>query len=72
MALAVTARQAGHMELSRPKQGRVIAGVCAGIARRFGWRPTTVRLLALLSLLLPGPQIVIYVVLWILIPQDPA
>ncbi|MGO4691273.1 PspC domain-containing protein [Glaciibacter sp. 2TAF33] len=60
------------MELSRPKQGRVIAGVCAGIARRFGWRPTTVRLLALLSLLLPGPQIVIYVVLWILIPQDPA
>jgi phage shock protein C len=72
MAPAARSRQAGAMELSRPKQGRVIAGVCAGIARRFGWRPTTVRLLTLLSLLLPGPQIVIYIVLWILIPQDPA
>jgi phage shock protein PspC (stress-responsive transcriptional regulator) len=60
------------MNLSRPKQGRVIAGVCAGIAHRFGWRPTTVRLLTLLSLLLPGPQVVIYIVLWVLIPEDPA
>jgi phage shock protein C len=31
-----------------------------------------VRLLALLSFLLPGPQIVIYIALWILIPKDPA
>ena len=59
------------MELKRPRQGRIIAGVCAAIARRFGWNPTAVRLLTLLSFVIPGPQIVIYLALWILIPQDP-
>ncbi|PRY70038.1 phage shock protein C (PspC) family protein [Glaciihabitans tibetensis] len=54
--------------LQRPRTGRVIAGVCAALANRFGWNPTVVRLLFLLSLLLPGPQIVIYIVLWILVP----
>jgi phage shock protein C len=59
------------MELRRPREGRIIAGVCAAIARRFGWSPTIVRLLTLLSFVLPGPQVVIYIVLWILIPQEP-
>ena len=59
------------MELKRPRQGRIIAGVCAAIARRFGWNPTAVRLLTLLSFVIPGPQIVIYLALWILIPQEP-
>ena len=59
------------MELRRPREGRIIAGVCPAIARRFGWSPTIVRLLTLLSFVLPGPQIVIYIALWILIPQDP-
>ncbi len=58
------------MNLSRPRTNRVIAGVCAGIANRFGWNPTTVRVLTVLSCLLPGPQFVIYIVLWILIPSD--
>jgi phage shock protein PspC (stress-responsive transcriptional regulator) len=60
------------MTLSRPRTGKVIAGVCAGIARRFGWSPTLVRLLTLLSFVLPGPQIVIYIAMWILMPKDPA
>jgi phage shock protein PspC (stress-responsive transcriptional regulator) len=59
------------MNLSRPRTGRVIAGVCAAVARRFGWNVTVVRLLTVLSILIPGPQVIIYVVLWILIPQDP-
>lgn len=54
--------------LTRPKQGRVIAGVCAGLAERFGWNANLVRLLFLLSCLLPGPQFVIYIVLWVLMP----
>jgi phage shock protein PspC (stress-responsive transcriptional regulator) len=58
------------MNLSRPKTGRVIAGVCAAVARRFGWSVTVVRLLTVLSVLIPGPQVIIYIVLWILIPQD--
>jgi phage shock protein C len=47
----------------------VIAGVCAGIAERFGWSPLVVRVAFLLSCLLPGPQFVIYIVLWILMPS---
>ncbi|MEX1078962.1 MAG: PspC domain-containing protein [Homoserinimonas sp.] len=58
------------MDLSRPRNGRVIAGVCAAIARRFGWNVTVVRLLTVLSILIPGPQVIIYIVLWLLIPQD--
>jgi phage shock protein PspC (stress-responsive transcriptional regulator) len=56
-------------ELVRPRDGRIIAGVCAGIARRFGTTPTIVRAIFLVSLLLPGPQILIYLALWIFIPE---
>ncbi|MFC5994690.1 PspC domain-containing protein [Pseudonocardia hispaniensis] len=57
--------------LTRPRHGTVIAGVCAGLAERFGWNPNLVRLLFLLSCLLPGPQFVIYLVLWVLMPRRP-
>jgi phage shock protein PspC (stress-responsive transcriptional regulator) len=38
-------------ELTRPRHGRIIAGVCAGIADRYGWSRTTVRILALWALM---------------------
>jgi phage shock protein PspC (stress-responsive transcriptional regulator) len=56
--------------LVRPRRGRMIAGVAAGIARRFDVSPTLVRVLFLLSLLLPGPQILAYLALWILMPNE--
>jgi len=55
--------------LTRPREGKVIAGVCAGLAERFGWRANMVRLLFVLSCLLPGPQFVIYLVLWLIMPK---
>jgi phage shock protein PspC (stress-responsive transcriptional regulator) len=55
--------------LYRPREGRMIAGVCAGLARRFGISVGLVRLLTLLSCLLPGPQFVIYIILWIMLPN---
>ena len=55
--------------LVRPRDDRVIAGVCAGLARRFGMKPGTMRLLFVLSCLLPGPQFLIYVALWIVVPE---
>jgi phage shock protein PspC (stress-responsive transcriptional regulator) len=58
------------MTLYRPRDNRVIAGVCSGIARRFGIDPTIVRILFVASLLLPGPQILIYLVAWILMPDQ--
>jgi phage shock protein PspC (stress-responsive transcriptional regulator) len=55
-------------ELVRPQKGRMIAGVCAALARRFGMKPWQVRALFVLSCLLPGPQFLIYIVLWIVLP----
>lgn len=57
--------------LTRSRTDRVIAGVCAGLAGRVGWRPRTVRLLFLVSCLLPGPQFLIYLALWVVIPKAP-
>ncbi|MEV4670357.1 MULTISPECIES: PspC domain-containing protein [Actinomadura] len=56
--------------LYRPRNGRMIAGVCAGLARRFGMTPGMVRLLFVLSCLLPGPQFVVYLVLWVMMPDE--
>ena len=56
--------------LARPSSGRMIAGVCAALARRFGLKPWQVRVLFVLSCLLPGPQILIYMVLWIILPAE--
>jgi phage shock protein PspC (stress-responsive transcriptional regulator) len=56
--------------LTRPRNGRWIAGVCAGLARRFNMSPATVRLLFILSCLLPGPQVLIYLALWIIMPSE--
>lgn len=48
----------------------MIAGVCAGIANRFGWNVNTVRLVFVLSCLLPGPQFLLYIALWIVMPKE--
>jgi phage shock protein PspC (stress-responsive transcriptional regulator) len=56
--------------LSRPRDNRWIAGVCAGLARRFGMSAGLMRLIFVLSCLLPGPQILIYIALWIVMPNE--
>ena len=55
--------------LVRPRN-RMIAGVCSGLARRFGLAPSTVRILFVVSCLLPGPQFLAYIVLWVLMPSE--
>lgn len=57
------------LTLTRPRHDRVIAGVCAGIAERYGWRPFDVRVVFLVSCLLPGPQFLLYLLLWLLMPS---
>lgn len=54
----------------RPRRGRVIAGVCAALARRFDASPTLVRVLFVLSCALPGPQVLVYLALWVIIPAE--
>lgn len=56
--------------LARPRDDRWIAGVCSGLARRFGLSSGMVRLIFVLSCLLPGPQFVIYLILWALLPNE--
>ncbi len=56
--------------LSRPHDDRWVAGVCSGLARRFGIRPNTMRVIFVVSCLLPGPQFLIYGALWILLPNE--
>jgi phage shock protein PspC (stress-responsive transcriptional regulator) len=57
--------------LVRPRDGRILGGVCAGLGRRFGLEPWPARILFVLVLMvIPGSQILIYPVLWILMPSE--
>ena len=56
--------------LYRPRDDRMIAGVCSGIARRFAIEPAVVRIIFVASLFLPGPQILIYLAAWLLMPNE--
>ncbi len=57
--------------LVRPRDGRVLGGVCAGLGRRFGVTPWVARLLfVLLLMVIPGSQILVYPSLWILMPAE--
>ena len=69
-SLERTRSSAGHRGLVRPRRGKIVAGVAAGLARRFGMSATAVRVLFVLSMLLPGPQIVVYLLLWIIMPKE--
>ena len=55
--------------LTRSRNDKMIAGVCGGLAAYFGWNPALVRVLFVLSCLLPGPQFVVYLLLWVLVPR---
>lgn len=55
--------------LTRPRTGKVIAGVCAGIAEHYGWSRGTVRLLFVLFGLFGAGELV-YLVLWVLMPKE--
>jgi phage shock protein C len=54
--------------LVRPRQGKIIAGVCAGIADRFGLSRALVRI-GFVIFGLVGVGELVYILLWILIPR---
>jgi phage shock protein C len=62
-----------EMALYRSRKNRMIAGVCGGIAENLGWDPTLVRVLyvvvSIFSAAFPG--ILVYIILWILMPEQP-
>ena len=60
-----------HQGLVRPREGKILGGVCAGLGRRFGLTPWVSRLLFVLILMVvPGSQLLVYPVLWILMPAE--
>ncbi len=59
----------GKLRLYRDADDQIIGGVCAGIAKYFSIDPLIVRIAFALSLLLGGFGVVLYVVLWILLPE---
>jgi phage shock protein PspC (stress-responsive transcriptional regulator) len=61
---------ASSRALVRPRNGKVVAGVCAGLAHRYGLKPWQVRALFIVSCVLPGPQFLLYIALWILMPRS--
>ena len=61
---------AGH-GLVRPHEGRVLGGVIAGLGQRLGIAPWTARLLfVLLLMVIPGSELLVYPILWILMPSE--
>ncbi|HJT70634.1 MAG TPA: PspC domain-containing protein [Terriglobales bacterium] len=58
--------------LVRPREGRKIAGVCLGVAEYFDLDPTLVRVVWLITALIPaGVGLIGYVIAWIVMPEEP-
>jgi phage shock protein C len=49
----------------------MLGGVCGGLGTYLGVDPTLVRIVTLVSLFLPGPQILAYLIAWIIVPEEP-
>jgi phage shock protein C len=60
----------GTKRLYRVREGRVVAGVCAGLAAHFGIEPTLVRLAFALFTVFGGAGVLLYLVAWIVIPEE--
>ena len=57
-------------KLLRPRDGRLIAGVCAAIANFYGLNVAWIRLITLFLILLGGLSLWVYIIMWIIIPRE--
>lgn len=65
-----TSAKAASAKLNRPVKDRVIGGVCAGIGEFFQIDPTIVRLIFVLITIFGGGGILLYLILWLIIPSE--
>jgi phage shock protein PspC (stress-responsive transcriptional regulator) len=75
LAITGTHPEGGAMsstrKLYRSRTNRKLAGVCGGLAQYFNTDATLIRVLFVVLALLGGPGLVIYLVLWIVVPEEP-
>ena len=59
--------------LYRSRRHRMIAGVCGGLAERYDWDPSAVRLIFALLMFVPIPThiAILYIIMWIVVPEAP-
>lgn len=58
-------------EWRRARQGRMVAGVCQGLANHYGLPVAAVRLVAILTTIFGLWGLPVYVLLWVLMPLEP-
>lgn len=59
-----------HIPIKRSKTNRVFAGVLGGLAEKYDWNPTLLRVVWVLLTLTPFPGVIIYLILWLLMEND--
>ena len=63
---------AARKQLLRSRTDRKVAGVCAGLAEHFDLDVTLVRVIwVVLTLIPPAPMLLAYIILWIVMPEEP-
>lgn len=65
-------RMAEHRPFTRSRDDRMIAGVMGGLARRLGWDATLLRVLFVIVSIASAafPGIIVYLILWLLMPLE--
>lgn len=58
--------------LTRVEEGRMIAGVCVGLGRYLGVDPTIVRIIFVLLALFAAGGVLLYLILWLIMPMETA
>ncbi|HEY9132412.1 MAG TPA: PspC domain-containing protein [Dyella sp.] len=56
--------------LARSSSQRMLAGVCGGVAEYIGWDPTIVRVIWIILTLAGGSGILLYLILWLVMPEN--
>ena len=70
-SIATGGARAETRKLYRSKTNRVLAGVCGGLAEYFNLDVTLIRVLFVLLAVLGGAGLVLYVAMWIIVPNQP-
>lgn len=65
------ARKKTHKKLFRSRTSRMIAGICGGLGDYFGIDATWIRLIFILFFFAFGSALLLYLILWFIIPLEP-